>query len=263
MVDLGKVLGYDQRSLFHFVRTLVELNLWCVEQRNLVACGPGLTCSRSVKFRATQQKTWTNRIIHRRYLDTSIEWQAHTATDEDAGGEADMDVDADEADAPPTTSNGQPKMTPISRLHIDSCPDLVRKRLLTLLRNSPNHMHLHESAILAVGVQGVDVRLRRLFNRIVIDKLISAGQIEKVGVPHPQHGQTLILYLALREDAEDEQDERNTDAGAAAAADEEAFAPTLLANLPVDHQIMDMLISAGEEGMTNRVRRAVSALTWR
>lgn len=30
MVEIGQVLGYDQRSLFHFVRTLVELNLVCV-----------------------------------------------------------------------------------------------------------------------------------------------------------------------------------------------------------------------------------------
>lgn len=30
MVELGKEFVHDQKSLFHFVKTLVELNVWCV-----------------------------------------------------------------------------------------------------------------------------------------------------------------------------------------------------------------------------------------
>ncbi|MBW0464350.1 hypothetical protein O181_004065 [Austropuccinia psidii MF-1] len=54
VIELGKKLKHDQKSLFHFVKVLIDLQL-------------------VVKFRAHQHKAWTNRVVHRRYLNTS-EW---------------------------------------------------------------------------------------------------------------------------------------------------------------------------------------------
>ena len=143
-------------------------------------------------------------------------------------------------------------MTPITRLHLDSAPELVRQRLLTLLRRSPNQMHAHESAVLDVGLQGVDVRMRRLFNRVVIDRLIAAGKIEKLGVKNAQN--KIVLYLKLLPQIKEDEDADIVAPGVTAANAVDAFTPSLLANLPVDHQVANFLISAGTEGMTNRVR---------
>ena len=154
-----------------------------------------------------------------------------------------------DVDGAPTASTSAHRMTPITRLHLDSAPELVRQRLLTLLRQSPNQMHAHETAIIDVGLQGVDVRMRRLFNRIVIDRLITGGKIEKLGVKNAQG--KITLYIKLLPQVKDDEDAE----AAPVASAVETFTPSLLANLPVDHQVANFLISAGTEGMTNRVRR--------
>ncbi|MBW0550642.1 hypothetical protein O181_090357 [Austropuccinia psidii MF-1] len=52
VIELSKKLKHDQKSLFHFVTVLIDLQL-------------------VVKFRADQHKAWTNCVVHRRYLNTS------------------------------------------------------------------------------------------------------------------------------------------------------------------------------------------------
>ncbi|KAA1081493.1 hypothetical protein PGTUg99_005891 [Puccinia graminis f. sp. tritici] len=64
VIELGRHLKHDQKSLFHFVKVLTDLQL-------------------VVKFRAYQHKAWTNRVVHRRYLATSEWYQNSIRKDED------------------------------------------------------------------------------------------------------------------------------------------------------------------------------------
>ncbi|KAI9622856.1 hypothetical protein KEM48_009741 [Puccinia striiformis f. sp. tritici PST-130] len=161
VIELGRKLKHDQKSLFHFVKVLIDLQL-------------------VVKFRAYQHKAWTNRVVHRRYLATSEWYQNSIRKDEDhqtsttpqtLGFELDecsfAGIEQPETSAmtsnsaePLTMDNiinslatdDQPKagMSPMNREFLAVNENLVKLRMFTVLKRSPDNTMVHADIIKAI-----------------------------------------------------------------------------------------------------------------
>ena len=137
VIELGHQLPHDQKSLFHFVRVLQELGL--VE-----------------KFRAYAAKTWTNRVVHRRYLATSKHWRDFTS------GQVGEDTTAPATNDPPDVvddgydENGAvgpadqkdlPTFPPITT-HMSSVnSSVIKSRVAAVLRKCRSYTVVHSDLI--------------------------------------------------------------------------------------------------------------------
>lgn len=186
VIELGRQLKHDQKSLFHFVKVLTDMGI-------------------VTKFRAYQHKAWTNRVIHKRYLATS-EWckdflktdnPAKAAPSTSSSSTPGFNVFLDDPFNPsnlnlngqfggfgfetqfPGTSTstgaqsgtpsqtiqnlvdsnneGQPEETrdhpplsPITKEHLAVNEPLIRSRICTVLKRSAHHTMVHADIIKAI-----------------------------------------------------------------------------------------------------------------
>jgi hypothetical protein len=160
VIELGRHLKHDQKSLFHFVKVLTDLQL-------------------VVKFRAYQHKAWTNRVVHRRYLATSEWYQNSIRKDEDHQTSSTQTpaFDFDEyglarIEQPNTssfsnkvtenltldsvinsvTTDDPPKavMSPINKEFLAVNENLVKSRMFTVLKRNPDNTMVHADIIKAI-----------------------------------------------------------------------------------------------------------------
>jgi hypothetical protein len=167
VIELGRKLKHDQKSLFHFVKVLTDLQL-------------------VVKFRAYQHKAWTNRVVHRRYLATS-EWyktsiqkdENHQAPSSSRTPVFDLDefgstrigspLDCSLSFSPvenqtmgniidSLTSDDPPKavMSPINKEFLAVNENLVKTRMFTVLKRSPENTMVHADIIKAIVLSQFD-----------------------------------------------------------------------------------------------------------
>lgn len=183
VIELGRKLKHDQKSLFHFVKVLTEMQL-------------------VVKFRAYQHKAWTNRVVHKRYLATS-EWykdflktdnpkqalppaSANTGSSLNFLSETSMShvmgetrdsffpnvqspstgvanlsnspadsrrfgtmADALNAEQDETGETHAP-LSPITKEHLAVNEPLIKSRIYTVLKRSPHHTMVHADIIKAI-----------------------------------------------------------------------------------------------------------------
>ncbi|KNE89594.1 hypothetical protein PSTG_16957 [Puccinia striiformis f. sp. tritici PST-78] len=211
VIELGRKLKHDQKSLFHFVKVLIDLQL-------------------VVKFRAYQHKAWTNRVVHRRYLATSEWYQNSIRKDEDhqtsttpqtLGFELDecsfAGIEQPETSAmtsnsaePLTMDNiinslatdDQPKagMSPMNREFLAVNENLVKLRMFTVLKRSPDNTMVHADIIKAIGIATPTKDERRRLNRL-IDAYIKRGLLERVAIVNLSGHTPCIRLTALGEES--------------------------------------------------------------
>lgn len=138
-IELGQQLPHDQKSIFHFVRVLTELGL--VE-----------------KFRAYAAKTWTNRVLHRRYLATSKYWKDFQGADEEVptmvasssrpAKDTDDVVLGDEVGPP--EQNDLPVFPPITTQMAAIDRSVVKSRVEAVLGKCRDHLIVHSELIKAI-----------------------------------------------------------------------------------------------------------------
>ncbi|KAK9894403.1 hypothetical protein P389DRAFT_197696 [Cystobasidium minutum MCA 4210] len=223
VVELGKEFEHDQKSLFHFVKSLVELNL-------------------IVKMKVLDARSQTSRCIHRHYLETSQHWATWMTKDPNqdaAKGEEDDD------DLSKTTP-----LTLMTVAHLNSNEPLVRSRIINALRNAPENLIPHVDLVFAIGFHArPDREHRRRLNRI-ITSMDRQGLVEKVGVAR-QGAKGLLSCLKLRTDAAQDGGE-NMGTRSLSEEDEVEQRPNVLLTLPVERQVVDLLVSSGAQGLTIR-----------
>lgn len=215
VIELGRQLKHDQKSLFHFVKVLTDMGL-------------------VTKFRAYQHKSWTNRVVHKRYLATSEWYKDFLKTDnpakkapstsssstpgfnlflDDPLNPANLNINdqfggfgfetqfpaassstAAQLATPPQTiqnlvdsqNDGQleetqdhPPLSPITKEHLAINEPLIRSRICTVLKRSAHHTMIHADIIKAIGIAVPTKDERRRLNR-QIDVYIKRGFLEKV-----------------------------------------------------------------------------------
>jgi hypothetical protein len=210
----------------------------------------------SVKFRTQASKTYTNRIIHKRYLATSKHWQVFTANEKhDAPVAPNNEPDAeDEISAP--------QFTPITVLHMYSNPNLVRARIVKALKGRDQNTMAHSDVIHAINITPTQVPQRRKLNRM-IDQMADEGIILKGVVPSKSGNLAVVQLvdeslLGLQQEPGDEKEgmleggqleEEGSDI-------EPLDLSRLRYTLPVERQILDVIQNAGETGVIQKVRSA-------
>lgn len=211
-------------------------------------------CIYSVKFRIVDKKQTTNRCIHRRYLDKSASWQAHIATDKSASVQS-AAVDSDDDSG---TVLKPHEFTPINLMHLHSNEPLIRSRIIHVLSKKPEKRMVHSDIIYAINVSVISVPARRKLNSIVL-AMEADGILARIGLPSSRKGGTHVYTIALVAAPEEKDDEEMSSdiTNAALERDEPTSATThLWSTMSVQRQILDVLFSAGEVGLINKVRLA-------
>lgn len=145
MKGLGEATGYDQKTVHYLIGQLLDLGLmYATFHLNYAACLRFL-----VRLKIRISGISKHACIHKYFYpksrfyvpepDTKIE------TDVEEEGERQSTTAAD--DAVPSDSIFAHDPIDPKALVIDS---VLRSRLLTLLKNSPNHLHRSENIILAL-----------------------------------------------------------------------------------------------------------------
>jgi len=213
VIELGRKLKHDQKSLFHFVKVLIDLQL-------------------VVKFRAYQHKSWTNRVVHRRYLATSEWYRNSIKKDEDPQTSSTsqaqtVSFDLDEYVSAPieqftmaslshnasdnqtmsniihsATTDDPPKaaMSPINREVLAVNENLVKSRMFNVLKRSPENTMAHADIIKAIGIANPTKDERRRLNRL-IDAYIKRGLVERVAIVNLSGNTPCIRLTALGEES--------------------------------------------------------------
>jgi hypothetical protein len=209
-----------------------------------------------VKFRAQAEKSYTNRILHKRYLSTSPHWAIFTANekhDEPVRSVAQTEMDED----------GPPEFAPITSMHMHSNPALVRARIVKVLRARPAHTIAHSDVIHAINLTPVQTIERRKLNRM-IDAMAEDGIILKGLVPSKAGSMAVVQLVKGDRDDEDKEDVQMAEASAEA---EDAMSGSdiepldlsrLRYTLPVERQVLDVIQNAGDEGVIIRVCPSLS-----
>ncbi|KAI8456282.1 hypothetical protein BY996DRAFT_6430814 [Phakopsora pachyrhizi] len=268
VIELGQKLKHDQKSLFHFVKVLTDLQL-------------------VAKFRAYQHKAWTNRVVHQRYLATS-EWYKDSVKKD--GDSSLLSVSNETADPFKSSitlghinsevitpacgkvfcheslntrrttieciiessenSDVIPVMSPITKEHLAVNGALIRSRLFTVLKRSPNHAMAHANIIKAIGIAEPTRDDRRRLNRY-IDSNIKLGLLEKVTILNVNGHAPCIRLTELGEttmgNASVSASETMEFISGEDSEDELFFLPMTRS---IGQTICDLLASSGENGMT-------------
>ncbi|KIO22744.1 hypothetical protein M407DRAFT_216113 [Tulasnella calospora MUT 4182] len=227
MKGLGDATGYDQKTVHYLVGQLLELGL-------------------ILKIRISGISK--HACIHKYFYPKSRFYVAEPDTKIDV----DFDVDDEEDhqstlaadDAVPSDSIFAHDPIDPRTLTIDS---VLRSRLVTLLKNSPNHLHRSENIILALGCHSPTRSDRRFVNhRIRI--FMKEGWIEKVYAPNKKFPQSRVLCIRLL-------DQHSSEAEGLVPAIEEGLKQSdpnsqPIVNVSIQHQILKLIHDSGSEGMT-------------
>ncbi|WAR59496.1 hypothetical protein PtB15_11B136 [Puccinia triticina] len=260
VMELGRQLKHDQKSLFHFVKVLTDLQL-------------------VVKFRAYQHKAWTNRVVHRRYLATSEWYKNSIRKDEDhrtSSTPQDPAFDSDEYGFPrldppnpsslfnntpenltmdgiihSVTNDDPPKavMSPINREFLAVNENLVKSRMFTVLKRSPDKTMVHADIIKAIGIATPTKDERRRLNRL-IDAYIKRGLVERVAIVNTSGHTPCIRLTPIGEES---MCATSTQPKPVTAAVDDQEVEEELSVLPITRSIgqtiYDLLDSSGQEGI--------------
>ncbi|ORY86011.1 hypothetical protein BCR35DRAFT_302649 [Leucosporidium creatinivorum] len=258
VITIGRDLGVDQKSAFHFVR--VAVNLGIVK-----------------KFRTIEHGAWTNRILHVRYLSVSPHWAIFKASDEGveegaAEGAAGGDSDDEGAGAGVGTVR---RVGAIGRNHIVTNPGLIKKRVVRALKSREQQFMPHSQMASSIGLYNYSrLDLRRL-NQL-LSNMCKDGILEKTLVEHQfsgnAQGKMQVQCLRLLEGKKGKKDDTaNSESNANAASSSNANAeltanaepdpdpedeedddsPHPLALISIERQVIDLLVEANAEGLTH------------
>ncbi|KAM0786068.1 hypothetical protein ACM66B_006879 [Microbotryomycetes sp. NB124-2] len=237
-IAIGHTLGFDQKSAFHVVKT--ALNLGLVK-----------------KIRALDQGSWTSRIIHNRYLSISPHWAIHNKNDdEDNSAKADQALLSDEEDALTFGARPWTRMSALDSKHLDTNPDLVRRRIVKALKQREGHVMPHSHIAPSVGFYSYTRKELRRFNAL-ISRMCNDHILEKTIVKYSDEG------MDVEEDDEDgaggvrsvrlkDSDAKSISKTFNGQDDDEADwedMPRALAFVPIERQVIDIVAQSGSEGV--------------
>ncbi|KAG8890984.1 hypothetical protein FRC00_014238, partial [Tulasnella sp. 408] len=229
MKGLGDATGYDQKTVHYLVGQLLELGLILK-----------IRISGISKHACIHKYFYPKSRFYVPEPDTKID------VDFDVDDEGDHQSTIAGDDAVPSDSIFAHDPIDPRTLTIDS---VLRSRLVTLLKNSPNHLHRSENIIVALGCTNPTRSDRRFVNhRIRI--FMKEGWIEKVYAPNKKFPQSRVLCIRLL-------DQHSSDAEGLIPAMEEGLEQNgvdpnsqPLVNISIQHQIIKLIHESGSEGMT-------------
>ncbi|KNC96633.1 hypothetical protein, variant [Spizellomyces punctatus DAOM BR117] len=170
-MELSKVLHYDPRSLFHYIKVLGEMKF-------------------IVKFPLVTKGTYTNLCIHKRFADQNNTYQEYKKRTEQMVGPAKIEG-LDSAVANSTICKYNPQ-TAVSHSAghnaVSYHSELVKEQITTLLRAAKNHVMVVQDLMQALKLDTSKSRFeRKWFNRL-IETLVKGGFLERVNVPRRRDG---------------------------------------------------------------------------
>ena len=219
---------------------------------------------RSEKFHTFTAKQHTNRVVHKRFLHLSDEYQlllkeGKIKRDEGGDDEGDEVDDGGAADEAEGVAVNNTTYTPRDLLNMRS-PVLIRQ-IVEAVRNAPMEEMRYNEITAAVGLVGLERKALRVFHAIC-RKLIADGMIEKVdhevgyGI---RIGPAAASSAALADGDADgasslpSQDCSPLTRAPAESDGERHSAPApLYAHIPVERQIIDAVEGSGLDGIASR-----------
>ncbi|KAL4080394.1 hypothetical protein V8B97DRAFT_1863880 [Scleroderma yunnanense] len=236
-VELGRKTKYDQKTCFYVIKQLIELGLVIKARRGGVG---NYTC------------------IHKYFVERSPFWQqiqqeeAHDGEIFITGANVQFPGTVEEAAA--SGEAAQITFDPIDGRHLSSL-QLVKNRVVRLLRASANHMHASNNLLVAVGFKNPTKTDRRFF-RTRLRELIQQGIIERVLVPHTKSRDRMIKCIRLVEP--DGQLPEGSIVGGQDVDEEEKDAvfgtsdgyTDVKSHLTIHKQVFNLLEEAGSSGLT-------------
>ncbi|KAK4053649.1 hypothetical protein OIO90_003888 [Microbotryomycetes sp. JL221] len=256
VITIGRSMGIDQKSAFHLVR--VAVNLGIVK-----------------KIRALAHGSWTNRIIHNRYLSVSPHWAIHTKNDEEdnpavpstsqQAADGGQPMSEDELDQQPRFI----RMSALSATHLATNPKLVRRRIVKMLKMREGQVMPHSQLAPSVGFWSYTKHELRRFNAL-ISRMCDDGVLEKTMIAYGDDdlvmdngddddddgdgdgGQKGVksVKLIANKDVGDETTETVKGEPVAAEDDFDADdAPKVLALVPIERQIIDIVAQSDSDGV--------------
>lgn len=164
--------------------------------------------------------------------------------------EANARGDDDEDDMSKSTA-----LTIMTVAHINSNEPFVRSRIINALKTAPENLIPHVDLVYAIGFHARPHKdHRRRINRI-ITTMEKQGLVEKVGVAR-QGARGLLSCLKLRQNPQIEGENNAGNAHIPSEEDEVEERPNVLITLPVERQVVDLLVGAGHQGLTIRELQA-------
>ncbi|KAF8589533.1 hypothetical protein K439DRAFT_1332462 [Ramaria rubella] len=236
VIDLGKKTGYDQKTCFYLIQQLLALDL--VVKLGKGGAGGGNFC------------------IHKYFYERSPFWEGVRREEHlSQGNQHEKKFTGYEA-----TGLDGPKLEvqfdPIDSRHLISA-QLIKSRVVKLLKSSENGLHIYQNLIMAVGFAKPTKRDRRFFT-IRIRELIEEKIIEKVTVPKVQ-GTTRALCIRLVDDSRTDdtdgivvqsKDVEDEEQGEAQEDNDQSLSVMPLMNMTIHRQIVMLLEQADSKGLT-------------
>ncbi|KAF8604424.1 hypothetical protein BDV93DRAFT_522539 [Ceratobasidium sp. AG-I] len=176
VVDISRQSGYDPKTCFSLVKTLVEL-----EHIYKIKVGGAAV----------------NMCIYKAFYDDQCVWkQAFKETAEIKPGGDSLTATTSVPDTEGAGEySGGIQFESIDNRHLWNIA-VIRARLERLLKHMPNGLHLYRNMVFALGFNPTTKNERRIFNRGLLE-LIKTGHTEKVWVPstHSPSGRVLCVRL--------------------------------------------------------------------
>ncbi|CAE6468822.1 unnamed protein product [Rhizoctonia solani] len=232
VIDISKQSGYDPKTCFYLVQTLVNLGHI---HKIKVGGAAGNIC------------------IHKDFYDDECEWKK--AEKEVACGSKKGDslrvaspaASDDEDDNAGKEFSGAVQFDSIDNRHISNV-GVLKSRLQRLLTNMPHGIHVYRNLLFAIGFDASTKRERRTFNHR-IHELIRAKFIEKVWAPSASRAGGRVLCVRLVQDNEDGTPMDVADPGAGDAVDDPTETGSLAESEDDDHEGSDEELLARFEGV--------------
>ncbi|CAE6432020.1 unnamed protein product [Rhizoctonia solani] len=231
VIDISKQSGYDPKTCFYLVQTLVNLgHIYKIK----VGGAAGNVC------------------IYKDFYDDECEWkkaEKETTYDSRRGGDlrvASPAASEDEDEDAGREFSGTIQFDSIDNRHISNV-GVVKSRLQRLLHNTPHGIHVYRNLLFAIGFDASTKRERRTFNHR-IHELIKARFIEKVWAPSATTPGGRVLCIRLVQDNEDGTPMDIAEPEAGDAGDDRTEADSLAENEDGDCEESDAELLARFEG---------------
>ncbi|KAI0032488.1 hypothetical protein K488DRAFT_49752 [Vararia minispora EC-137] len=241
VVELGRKTGYDQKACWYLVSQLVDLGLVVKLRRGGVGA---------------------NFCVHKHFFERERLWQeirdeaaaAAEGVEYEDGAQDDDEYDGGAANV---------KFDAMDARHLSSL-EIVKARIVKLLKASDGFMHASQNLILKIGFQDPHKSDRRFF-QTRLRELIDQGVIERVTVPHPSPRKAKAKVQCIRlvnpdgqPDVQEEVDEPLEQgelilSSLTTSSDDhtsETSYGELRADVTLHKQMVDLLEQAGTAGMT-------------
>ncbi|CUA70965.1 Titin [Rhizoctonia solani] len=232
VIDIGKQSGYDPKTCFYLVQTLVNLgHIYKIK----VGGAAGNIC------------------IHKDFYDDECEWKkaekevALNSKKDDGLRAASPAASDDESENVGKEFSGTMQFDSIDNRHLSNV-GVVKSRLQRLLYNMPHGIHVYRNLLFAIGFDASTKRERRIFNHR-IHELIKARFIEKVWAPSATIPGGRVLCVRLVKDNEDRTPMVIAEPGAGELAEDPMETVSLSENEEDDHEESDEELLERFEGV--------------